>query len=77
MTAPEIYRKWMSDYKFEKRITSKEPIEDGDILDWLAEKVANNSFANPIVMRSDCDHDRHYSEIDGFAYCDKCGTPMA
>jgi len=52
MTAPEIYRKWMSDYKFEKQITSKEPIEDGDILDWLAEKQAKNILLNPSVSGS-------------------------
>ena len=40
MTAPEIYRKWISDYKQENNITSDEPIEDGDILDWLAQKQA-------------------------------------
>jgi len=30
----------------------------------------------PPVIKSVCDHDRHYSEIDGFAYCNKCGEYM-
>lgn len=44
--------------------------------DECAERLANFIFANFYVMRSACDHDRHYSEIDGFAYCNKCGVVM-
>jgi len=38
---------------------------------WLAKKLQQ-----ALVIKSVCDHDRHYSEIDGFAYCDKCGEYM-
>jgi hypothetical protein len=30
----------------------------------------------PPVINLVCDHERHYSEIDGFAYCNKCGAYM-
>lgn len=43
----------------------------------LGEQQAKNISSNPSVMPSGCAHERHYSEIDGFAYCNKCGTPMS
>lgn len=76
MTAPEIYRKWISDYKFEKQITSKEPINDGDILDWLAEKQAKNISINPLLCEEkSCNHDWDNRLLcdEGIRKCVNCG----
>ena len=38
---------------------------------WMMQQLKQAPVINLV-----CDHDRHYSEIDGFAYCNKCGAYM-
>lgn len=55
-----------------------DPKTDSFILEAMeeyAQEVVKN-LNIPAVIKSVCDHDRHYSEIDGFAYCNKCGEYM-
>lgn len=59
MKANQFYRQWITDYRIEKNDRSGEPIQDGDLLDWLAEKFESGEFKQlnkPVVMQAGCNH---------------------
>lgn len=44
MKANQFYRQWITDYRKEKNDRSGEPIQDGDLLDWIAQKFETGEF---------------------------------
>ena len=62
----------------EYKITSfgKKEFNLAELLTEFAEKQESFISSNPLVIKSVCDHHRIYSEVDGFAYCQKCGDYM-
>lgn len=56
MKANQFYRQWITDYRKEKNDISGEPIQDGDLLDWIAEKFETGEFKQldkPVVMQAE------------------------
>lgn len=48
-----------------------------DCIEMVKKRIeAVKNLVKPDVIKSVCDHKRIYSEVDGFAYCQKCGDYM-
>ena len=52
MKASEVYQRFIEEYRKVNIIPENNAIEDGDMLDFICARVANNYFSNPFVMRS-------------------------
>jgi hypothetical protein len=55
MKANQFYRQWITEYIKEKDDRSGDPIQDGDLLDWIAEKFELGEFKQlnkPVVMQA-------------------------
>lgn len=76
MKANQFYRQWITDYRIEKNDRSGEPIQDGDLLDWLAEKFESGEFKQlnkPVVMQG-CQCKDRIGETKVWC-CNQCGLP--